>query len=83
MLPELGRILRKLDDVFPLDSSSLLDEFNRKDEPSKFIPDLLNEPDLPGLHDISPSCFQAIVFTWSRLPLINLGRGHSAVGQHS
>ena len=78
--PELGRILRKLDVVFPLDSSSLL-EFNRKDEPSKFIPDLLlKEPDLPGLHDISTSCSQTIVFTWSRLPLINSGRGRSAVG---
>lgn len=78
-LPELGLILRKLDVVLPLDSSSLL-EFNRKDEPSKFIPDLLKEPDLPGLHDISTFCSQTIVFTWSRLPLINSGRGRSAVG---
>merc|ERR1719186_1567750 len=69
-LPELGRILRKLDVDFPLDSSSLLEEFefNRKDEPSKFIPDLLKEPDLPGLHDIFlvslTFCSQTTVFTW-------------------
>lgn len=59
-LPELGRILRKLDVDFPLDSSSLLEEFNRKDEPSRLIPDLLKEPDLPGLQDIvliSNYCF--------------------------
>jgi len=67
VLPDDGRILRKLEVVFPLDSSSLLDEFNRKEDPSKFIPDLLNDPDLPGLHDISQSFFQTIVFTWSRL----------------
>lgn len=67
VLPDDGRILRKLEVVFPLDSSSLLDEFNRKEDPSKFIPDLLNDPDLPGLQDISQPCFQTIVFTWSRM----------------
>ena len=49
--PEPCRMRRKLDADFPLDSSSLF-ELNRNDDPSKFMPDLLNEPDLPGLQDI-------------------------------
>lgn len=57
--PELGLIRRKLRVVelagFVSDESSslwFLEELSRNEEPSRWIPDLLKDPDLPGLQDI-------------------------------
>lgn len=58
-LPELGRIRKKLRVVELAglgseESSSLwfLEELKRNEDPSRWMPDLLKDPDLPGLQDI-------------------------------